>query len=69
MEAAGERAAFAVCDAPSRSMAIRVDLPFEQEVNPFVGEAYEHRSFFSRLPHFALSILRDDLSRVGYYLQ
>lgn len=29
-------------------------LPFEQEVNPFVDQAYEHRTFFSRLHHFVL---------------
>ena len=29
----------------SRSVGIRVDLPFEQELNPFVGLAYEHRYF------------------------
>src|SRR5262249_4212476 len=33
---------------------IRVELPFEQDVNPFVGEVYEHRTFFSRLHHFVL---------------
>jgi hypothetical protein len=33
---------------------IRVDLPFEQEVNPFVAETFEHRTFFSRLHHFVL---------------
>lgn len=30
------------------------DLPFEQEVNPFVGEVYDHRTFFSRLHHFMI---------------
>jgi uncharacterized protein (TIGR00730 family) len=39
----------------SRSMGIRVDLPFEQEVNPFVELAYEHRTFFTRLHHFVLA--------------
>src|SRR5205823_5414510 len=28
--------------------------PFEQEVNPFVGQMYEHRTFFSRLHHFVI---------------
>jgi uncharacterized protein (TIGR00730 family) len=37
-----------------RSMGIRVDLPFEQEVNAFVTEAFEHRTFFTRLHHFVL---------------
>jgi len=39
----------------ARSMGIRVDLPFEQEVNPFVGLAYEHRTFFTRLHHFVIA--------------
>src|SRR5215468_4202809 len=37
------------------SMGIRVDLPFEQEVNPFVNLAFEHRTFFTRLHHFVLA--------------
>ena len=40
---------------PADSMGIRVDLPFEQEVNPFVELAYEHRTFFTRLHHFVLA--------------
>ena len=39
----------------SQSLGIRVDLPFEQEVNPFVELAYEHRTFFTRLHHFVLA--------------
>ena len=39
----------------SKSMGIRVDLPFEQDVNPFVELAYEHRTFFTRLHHFVLA--------------
>lgn len=39
----------------SRSVGIRVGLPFEQEVNPFVGVAFEHRTFFTRLHHFVLA--------------
>jgi hypothetical protein len=38
-----------------RSVGIRVDLPFEQELNPFVGLAYKHRTFFSRLHHFMIA--------------
>jgi uncharacterized protein (TIGR00730 family) len=38
----------------SRSVGIRVDLPFEQEVNAFVTEAFEHGTFFTRLHHFVL---------------
>jgi|SRR5215813_8547631 len=39
----------------AQSMGIRVDLPFEQEVNPFVELAFEHRTFFTRLHHFVLA--------------
>ena len=39
----------------SHSMGIRVDLPFEQEVNSFVELAFEHRTFFTRLHHFVLA--------------
>lgn len=33
---------------------IRVQLPFEQEANPFVAQALEHQIFFIRLHHFVL---------------
>ena len=39
----------------SKSVGIRVDLPFEQEVNPFVELAFEHRTFFTRLHHFVIA--------------
>ena len=54
MQAANEGAAQAAPGARTRSVGIRVELPFEQDVNPFVGSAYEHRTFFSRLHHFVL---------------
>mgnify|MGYP000910525038 CR=1 FL=1 len=54
MRAANEGAASVEPDAPERSVGIRVHLPFEQETNPFVGEVYEHRTFFSRLHHFMI---------------
>jgi uncharacterized protein (TIGR00730 family) len=54
MEAANEGMALAGPEAQKRNMGIRVDLPFEQDVNPFVAEAYEHRTFFTRLHHFVL---------------
>src|SRR4029450_2518812 len=38
-----------------KSVGIRVDLPFEQDVNPFVELAFEHRTFFTRLHHFVLA--------------
>jgi len=53
MEAANEGAALA--GASASNVGIRVHLPFEQEVNPFVDESYEHRTFFSRLHHFVLA--------------
>jgi len=54
MEAANEGAALAGSSSEGRSIGIRVHLPFEQKINTFVGEAYEHRTFFSRLHHFVL---------------
>jgi uncharacterized protein (TIGR00730 family) len=38
-----------------QSVGIRVDLPFEQDANAFVGQAYEHRTFFTRLHQFVLT--------------
>ncbi|MCU0579423.1 MAG: LOG family protein [Desulfobacterota bacterium] len=54
MRAANEGAHLGAPDHPERSVGIRVDLPFEQETNAFVGEVYQHKSFFSRLHHFIL---------------
>jgi uncharacterized protein (TIGR00730 family) len=54
MQAANEGARSAGADPDRCSVGIRVDLPFEQDVNPFVGQAFEHRTFFSRLHHFVL---------------
>jgi uncharacterized protein (TIGR00730 family) len=53
MEAANAGAASA--GTVASNLGIRVHLPFEQDVNPFVGESYEHRTFFSRLHHFVLA--------------
>jgi uncharacterized protein (TIGR00730 family) len=55
MQAANEGAAAANAPERDRSIGIRVDLPFEQEVNPFVEQAFEHRTFFTRLHHFVLT--------------
>ena len=55
MQAANEGASEGGAPHRSRSVGIRVELPFEQSVNPFVSEAYEHETFFSRLHHFALA--------------
>lgn len=54
MQAANEGAHSVHPRASKRSVGIRIALPFEQEVNPFVGQAYEHRTFFSRLHHFMI---------------
>lgn len=53
MQAANEGAAAA--PERSRSIGIRVDLPFEQQSNAFVEKAYEHRNFFTRLHQFVLT--------------
>jgi uncharacterized protein (TIGR00730 family) len=55
MQAANEGAAAAQAPDRNRSVGIRVDLPFEQEVNPFVEQAFEHQTFFTRLHHFVLT--------------
>lgn len=55
MQAANEGAASVGAEERSRSVGIRVDLPFEQTVNPFVTEAFEHKTFFTRLHHFVLT--------------
>ena len=52
MQAANEGAALA---GGGHNVGIRVHLPFEQEVNAFVAEAYELQTFFSRLHHFVLA--------------
>jgi len=53
MQAANEGAASAPEHA--RSIGIRVELPFEQDVNAFVSQAFEHRTFFTRLHQFVLT--------------
>lgn len=55
MQAANEGAAAAGAPERNRSVGIRVDLPFEQDVNPFVELAFEHKTFFTRLHHFVLA--------------
>ena len=52
MQAANEGAKAA--GAPG-SVGIRVELPFEQHVNPFVEQAFEHETFFTRLHHFVIT--------------
>jgi len=52
MQAANEGASSA---GSAGSLGIRVELPFEQDVNPFVREAFEHETFFTRLQHFVIA--------------
>ncbi len=54
MQAANEGARLADPDAKQDSLGIRIALPFEQDVNAFVSQAYEHGTFFTRLHHFVL---------------
>ena len=52
MQAANEGAREAA--AGGQSIGIRVELPFEQTANPFVAQAFEHETFFTRLHQFVL---------------
>jgi uncharacterized protein (TIGR00730 family) len=54
MQAANEGANSADPTGVRRSVGINIELPFEQEVNPFVTQAFEHRTFFSRLHQFMI---------------
>ena len=54
MRAANEGALAVAPKGGKRSVGIRVELPFEQETNPFVDQAYQHSTFFSRLHHFMI---------------
>lgn len=54
MQAANEGAASVCSTDSSCSVGIRIHLPFEQGVNAFVGQMYEHKTFFSRLHQFVM---------------
>jgi uncharacterized protein (TIGR00730 family) len=54
MEAANAGAQEAQATERVQSIGIRVGLPFEQEVNAFVAQAFEHQTFFTRLHQFVL---------------
>lgn len=54
MQAANEGAKLADPNHSQRSLGIRVELPFEQDVNAFVTQSFEHRTFFTRLHQFVL---------------
>ena len=47
IQAANEGAHQAQADGWVQNIGIRVDLPFEQEVNPFVEQAFTHETFFT----------------------
>jgi uncharacterized protein (TIGR00730 family) len=53
MQAANEGAAGTTGQV--QSVGIRVDLPFEQDINAFVTQTFEHRTFFTRLHQFVLT--------------
>lgn len=55
MQAANEGAASAGKAGANHSVGIRVELPFEQDVNAFVDQAFTHGTFFTRLHHFVLA--------------
>jgi uncharacterized protein (TIGR00730 family) len=55
MQAANEGAHSVDAKGQRRSVGINIELPFEQEVNPFVTAAFTHRTFFSRLHHFMIA--------------
>src|SRR5262245_49265622 len=52
MQAANEGAKEA--GAPG-SLGIGIELPFEQSLNPFVEQAFDHATFFTRLQHFVIA--------------
>jgi hypothetical protein len=54
MQAANEGAKEVNAAERVQSIGIRVELPFEQEVNPFVEQAFDHETFFTRLHQFVL---------------
>jgi len=54
MQAANEGAHSVDPQGLRRSVGLNIELPFEQQVNPFVSQAYGHRTFFSRLHHFMI---------------
>lgn len=39
-------------NSPVRSVGINIELPFEQNSNPYIDESFPHKTFFTRLQHF-----------------
>ncbi len=54
MQAANEGAHSVDPRGLGRSVGINIELPFEQQINPFVTQASGHATFFSRLHHFMI---------------
>jgi predicted Rossmann-fold nucleotide-binding protein len=54
MQAANEGVSRVHGKSAEHSIGLRVYLPFESEVNPFVATFYEHKDFFSRLHQFVI---------------
>jgi uncharacterized protein (TIGR00730 family) len=55
MQAANEGIASSNPEALAHSIGIRIDLPHETMGNPFIGKAYQHKTFFSRLHQFIIA--------------
>ena len=54
MQAANEGARSMQAEDRVHNIGIRVNLPFEQDANPYVEEVFDHETFFTRLHHFVL---------------
>lgn len=52
MQAANEGEKLGDPQNQTRSIGVRIELPFEQGANPFVEQLYSHRTFYSRLAQF-----------------
>ena len=55
MRAANEGARDSQAPERVQNVGIRIELPFEQDANPFVEQLFEHETFFTRLHHFVLT--------------
>lgn len=52
MQAANEGAQLGDPNDETRSIGIRISLPFEKDPNPYVEDAYTHQTFYTRLHQF-----------------
>ena len=52
MEAANEGAQEGDLTGKTKSFGLHIELPFEEDPNPFIDRLSYHRTFFSRLHHF-----------------